>query len=99
MRGPRYVYVISPAIQQYTMFTFGLGRLVWVIVLLLNSIAILNEERFIRRLSWGDQPAFGEQDDTMKTRTLNLVRSVRTVMRPFLIAANLFIILYELIAG
>lgn len=81
------------------MFTFGLGRLVWVIILLVNSVAILNEERFIRRLFGSDQPVYGEQEDSMKSRTLNLVRSVRTVMRPFLIAMNLFIIFYELIAG
>jgi len=76
---------------------FGLGRLLYVTVLLLNAVAILNEDRFIKRLI-GDS-SFGDSDDSVKSRTVTLIRSVRTVMRPFLITANISIIVYELLLG
>ncbi|KAL4955604.1 Yos1-like-domain-containing protein [Aspergillus filifer] len=64
---------------------FGLGRLVYVIVLITNSIAILSEDRFLARIGWGRQndPSFGAAYDntSVKAKTINLIASVRTVMR------------------
>ncbi|CDO51520.1 similar to Saccharomyces cerevisiae YER074W-A YOS1 Integral membrane protein required for ER to Golgi transport [Geotrichum candidum] len=77
---------------------FGLGLLFYVIVLLLNSVAILSEDRFIMRIGLSKTPAYGN-DDSISSRVLSLIRSVRTVMRPFLIAFNIFIIAYELVWG
>ncbi|KAL4881609.1 Yos1-like-domain-containing protein [Aspergillus karnatakaensis] len=65
---------------------FGLGRLVYVIILITNSIAILSEDRFLARIGWGrtqQDPAFGAAYDStsVKAKTINLIASVRTVMR------------------
>ncbi|GAQ34151.1 protein transport protein YOS1 [Aspergillus niger] len=68
------------------MFFFGLGKLVYVIILLINSLAVLSEDRFLARIGWGrtqNDPAFGATYDTtsVKAKTINLIASVRTVMR------------------
>lgn len=61
---------------------FGLGLLFYVTILLLNAVAILNEERFLARLVGDGSPSFGEPNpDTIKTRLLTLIRAIRTVMR------------------
>ncbi|KAI9375987.1 YOS1 family protein [Aspergillus lucknowensis] len=83
---------------------FGLGRLVYVIILITNSIAILSEDRFLARIGWGRtqaDPAFGATYDStsVKAKTINLIASVRTVMRIPLIVINTIIIVYELILG
>ncbi|KAL3434294.1 Yos1-like protein [Aspergillus tetrazonus] len=83
---------------------FGLGRLVYVIILITNSIAILSEDRFLARIGWGRQaadPAFGATYDStsVKAKTINLIASIRTVMRIPLIVINTIIIVYELILG
>ncbi|KAL4933854.1 hypothetical protein ASPSYDRAFT_46710 [Aspergillus sydowii CBS 593.65] len=83
---------------------FGLGRLVYVIILITNSIAILSEDRFLARIGWGRtqaDPAFGAAYDStsVKAKTINLIASVRTVMRIPLIVINTIIIVYELILG
>ncbi|KAE8148290.1 Yos1-like-domain-containing protein [Aspergillus avenaceus] len=68
------------------MFFFGLGRLVYVAVLITNAIAILSEDRFLARIGWGrtqTDPAFGASYDSnsVKAKTVDLIASVRTVMR------------------
>ncbi|OJJ05627.1 hypothetical protein ASPVEDRAFT_153811 [Aspergillus versicolor CBS 583.65] len=83
---------------------FGLGRLVYVIILITNSIAILSEDRFLARIGWGRpqaDAAFGAAYDStsVKAKTINLIASVRTVMRIPLIVINTIIIVYELILG
>ncbi|OJZ92257.1 hypothetical protein ASPFODRAFT_39588 [Aspergillus luchuensis CBS 106.47] len=86
------------------MLFFGLGKLVYVIILLINSLAVLSEDRFLARIGWGrtqNDPAFGATYDTtsVKAKTINLIASVRTVMRIPLIVINTIIIVYELILG
>ncbi|KAF2151277.1 Yos1-like protein [Myriangium duriaei CBS 260.36] len=86
------------------MFFFGLGGLFYVSILLVNAIAILSEDRFLARIGWGNaspEPGFGGVQDTtsIKAKTVNLISSVRTVMRIPLIAVNTLIIVYELILG
>ncbi|KAE8314912.1 Yos1-like-domain-containing protein [Aspergillus transmontanensis] len=71
------------------MFLFGLGRLVYVAVLITNAIAILSEDRFLARIGWGRSqadPAFGTSYDStsVKAKTVDLIASVRTVMRSML---------------
>ncbi|KAE8383568.1 Yos1-like-domain-containing protein [Aspergillus bertholletiae] len=68
------------------MFLFGLGRLVYVAVLITNAIAVLSEDRFLARIGWGRSqadPAFGTSYDStsVKAKTVDLIASVRTVMR------------------
>ncbi|KAK2771711.1 hypothetical protein FQN53_004920 [Emmonsiellopsis sp. PD_33] len=86
------------------MFLFGLGKLLYVIVLLVNAIAVLSEDRFLARIGWGRtqyDPGFGAAPDStsIKAKSVNLIASVRTVMRIPLIAINLIIIVYEIILG
>ncbi|OKO92727.1 Protein transport protein YOS1 [Penicillium subrubescens] len=68
------------------MFLFGLGKLVYVIVLIINAIAVLSEDRFLARIGWGRtqaEPGFGASYDStsVKAKSVNLIASVRTVMR------------------
>ncbi|KKA21404.1 Uncharacterized protein T310_4585 [Rasamsonia emersonii CBS 393.64] len=68
------------------MILFGLGKLVYVVVLIINAIAVLSEDRFLARIGWGrtqPDPAFGASYDStsVKAKTVNLIASVRTVMR------------------
>ncbi|KAH0288570.1 hypothetical protein E4T48_07326 [Aureobasidium sp. EXF-10727] len=86
------------------MFFFGLGGLFYVSVLLVNAIAILSEDRFLARIGWGSvqqEPAFGGPADntSVKSKVINLIASVRTLMRIPLIVINTLIIVYELILG
>ncbi|CUM50316.1 uncharacterized protein AC631_01737 [Debaryomyces fabryi] len=91
---------------------FGLGKLLYVIILTVNGIAVLSEDRFLNRIGWGSttannpsQPylqfstsAQGE-GTSVKTRLINLISAVRTLMRLPLIFINVVIIFYELILG
>ncbi|EKV07141.1 Yos1-like [Penicillium digitatum] len=86
------------------MFFFGLGNLFYVIVLIINAIAVLSEDRFLARVGWGRtqaEPGFGATYDStsVKAKSVNLIASVRTVMRIPLIVINTVIIVYELILG
>ncbi|KAK9550258.1 YOS1 family protein [Aspergillus novofumigatus IBT 16806] len=86
------------------MFLFGLGKLVYVCCLLINAVAVLSEDRFLARIGWGrtqTDPAFGATYDStsIKAKSVNLIASVRTVMRIPLIVINTTIIIYELILG
>lgn len=91
---------------------FGLGKLLYVIVLSINGIAVLSEDRFLNRIGWGssvnNNPAQEYQhltasilgdDNTIKKRLVNLISAIRTLMRLPLIVINVLIILYELILG
>ncbi|XP_057314670.1 immediate early response 3-interacting protein 1-like [Hydractinia symbiolongicarpus] len=79
---------------------FGLYSLLEVILLVINAMAVLNEERFLSKVGWGaDQMAgFGDQPG-VKQQLLNLIRSVRTVMRIPLIGVNAFVIIVKLLMG
>ncbi|CAG8951218.1 hypothetical protein HYFRA_00007965 [Hymenoscyphus fraxineus] len=88
------------------MLLFGLGNLFYVAVLLVNAMAILSEDRFLARVGMStavSEPAFGAGssggDTSIKVKIINLVTSVRTLMRIPLIGINMFIIIYELALG
>lgn len=90
---------------------FGLGKLLYVIVLCVNGIAVLSEDRFLNRIGWGSssnsgaagqfQQQFGVQtgEATVKSRLITLISAIRTLLRLPLIVVNVTIILYELILG
>jgi len=81
---------------------FGFGKLIYVIILLINAVAVLSEDRFLARIGWGRSqvdPGFGARESSVQARTGELIASIRTVMRIPLIAINTVIILYELILG
>ncbi|KAI0146910.1 Yos1-like protein [Xylariaceae sp. FL1272] len=63
---------------------FGFGNLIYIIVLLLNSLAILSEDRFLARIGYSTntyEPGFGGDPNNAKAKTTNLIKSVQTVMR------------------
>ncbi|RPA83613.1 Yos1-like protein [Ascobolus immersus RN42] len=94
---------------------FGLGNLLKVIILLVNAIAILSEDRFLARIGWSAQPTGmdaasgfgggvggqmgGIEGQSIKVKIINLISAVRLVMRIPLIGINLVLVLYELVLG
>ncbi|KAF8165354.1 ER-to-golgi transport membrane protein [Crassisporium funariophilum] len=101
------------------MSLFGFGLIFQVSLLIINAIAILNEERFLAKIGWlsatrpvrdvntgfqqtYDQTGYGAVqggDVGMKTKLIDLISAVRTLMRIPLIALNTLVILYELVWG
>jgi len=79
------------------------GNLIYISVLLINAIAILSEDRFLARINLSPSsydPAFGQSADASVTaKVVQLIASVRTLMRIPLIGINTLIILYELLLG
>uniref|UniRef100_A0A8C7GK70 Immediate early response 3-interacting protein 1 n=2 Tax=Oncorhynchus TaxID=8016 RepID=A0A8C7GK70_ONCKI len=62
---------------------FTLYSLIQAVILCVNAVAVLHEERFLSKIGWGvDQSIGGFGDEPgIKVQLMNLVRSVRTVMR------------------
>ncbi|KAJ1987303.1 hypothetical protein H4R33_002908, partial [Dimargaris cristalligena] len=62
---------------------FALGLLFQVSLLLLNAMAILNEHRFLARIGWSTQQVhgFGDPNQGIKARVINLISAVRTLLR------------------
>uniref|UniRef100_A0A8C5N930 Immediate early response 3-interacting protein 1 n=1 Tax=Gouania willdenowi TaxID=441366 RepID=A0A8C5N930_GOUWI len=60
-----------------------LYALIQTAVLCTNALAVLHEERFLSKLGWGVEQGVGGfgDDPGVKAQILNLIRSVRTVMR------------------
>jgi len=89
------------------MMFFGLGKLFYVPILLVNAMAVLSEDRFLARIGWSTQThesqqnSFGASHDpaSAKAKMVNLITSVRTVARIPLIPINLIVIIYELLLG
>ncbi|XP_023231493.1 immediate early response 3-interacting protein 1 [Centruroides vittatus] len=71
------------------------------ILLCVNAIAVLHEERFLAKVGWGKDQAnrgFGDEQG-IKYQLINLIHSVRTVMRIPLIFFNILTIIFKLILG
>ena len=92
------------------LFLFGFGKLIYITVLLLNAIAILSEDRFLARIGMGrassgntsQDVSFGQppsNPDSIKSRLINLISSIRMVTRVPLIAVNVTVIVYEVLFG
>ncbi|XP_046678204.1 immediate early response 3-interacting protein 1-like [Homalodisca vitripennis] len=80
---------------------FTLWNLFEAALLCLNAVCVLHEERFLAKMGWGanaNVQGFGEQP-TVKSQVLNLVRSIRTVMRIPLIFLNIVTIVVKLLLG
>ncbi|KAF9766263.1 hypothetical protein IL306_001349 [Fusarium sp. DS 682] len=74
------------------------GSFLYVCILLINAVAVLSEDLNLSPASY--DPAFGTGPDaSVKAKIINLIASVRTIMRMPLIFVNSVIILYELILG
>lgn len=80
---------------------FTLYSLIQASLLCVNAIAVLNEERFLNRIGWGTDHStggFGEEQG-IKFQLMNLVKSVRTVMRVPLIIMNSVTIVLLILFG
>ncbi|KZZ89449.1 Yos1-like protein [Moelleriella libera RCEF 2490] len=79
------------------------GSFLYITVLLINAVAILSEDRFLARINLSPashDPAFGAGPDaSIKAKIINLIASIRTIMRMPLIFVNSVIIMYELVLG
>ena len=68
-------------------------------LLIINAICVLHEERFLAKVGWGTaQQGFGEAPG-IKQQMLNLIKSVRTVMRIPLIGINVIVMAFKLLLG
>jgi hypothetical protein len=79
-----------------------LGNLLYIIILLINAVAILSQDRFLARinLSQARDPGFGvDPESSAKGRIVHLISSVQTLLRVPLIVVNVLIIAYELVLG
>ncbi|XP_020283712.1 immediate early response 3-interacting protein 1 [Pseudomyrmex gracilis] len=80
---------------------FTLWTLFEATLLCLNAVCVLNEERFLAKVgwaSWQNVQGFGEPP-TPRSQILNLIKSIRTVMRVPLIFINILTIVVKLILG
>ncbi|KAJ2782299.1 hypothetical protein GGI15_002956 [Coemansia interrupta] len=79
---------------------FGFGTLLYVVILLLNAVAILNEERFLARIGFARNSAelYGDTE-SVKAKLINLISAVRTLMRIPLIVVNVVVIVKSGNAG
>ncbi|VDL99703.1 unnamed protein product [Schistocephalus solidus] len=91
---------------------FGLYTIFESIVLLLNAVCILNEQRFLAKRGWTPASYEFVGDATFKSRLLTFITSVRTVMRSLfiiffitnvlivpLIGLNSALIIFKLVLG
>ncbi|BFZ53166.1 hypothetical protein PYCC9005_000189 [Savitreella phatthalungensis] len=80
---------------------FGLGSLFYVALLLVNAVAILSEDRFLAPIGWHAtaDPSFGTQDQSIKSKLIGFVNSVRIVLRAPLIIVNTIVIIYLVALG
>ncbi|WFD38476.1 uncharacterized protein MJAP1_001429 [Malassezia japonica] len=63
----------------------GLGTIFYTALLLVNAIAVLNEDRFLNRIGWSTNSRSMSFDDTgdagVKARLVNLISAVRVLLR------------------
>ncbi|KAF2857697.1 Yos1-like protein [Piedraia hortae CBS 480.64] len=82
---------------------FSFGGLFQITILLVNSIAVLSEDRFLARIGWGtyQEQGFGQSasNDGFRAKTINLIHSIRTLMRIPLIFLNLMVIIWSVAFG
>jgi len=81
----------------------SLTGLFQVCVLFLNAFAILNEDRFLRRIGWGFPPEVGNGPDSayvaFKGKAVQFLHAVRLLARIPLIFVNTLIVLFLLVLG
>lgn len=58
----------------------GLGSLFLASILVLNGLAILNEERFLKRIGWGYEENL-QEPPSFKKQVINLLYAVRVLLR------------------
>lgn len=79
-------------------FLFSFSGLFVAALLFVNALAVLNEERFLRKMGWANSPDQLEEQ-TVKGKLVSLLHAVRILTRVPLIAINSFTIVLLLIFG
>ena len=79
---------------------FGLGKLLYIMVLGLNAILVLSEDRFLIRIGLTSSNQFQQYGEpSVGSQIMKLISAIRMVMRFPLICVNIVIILYEIAWG
>ncbi|CAI5437830.1 unnamed protein product [Caenorhabditis angaria] len=68
-------------------------------LLVLNGIAILHRERFLKKYGLGAPSHSFDGSNSVKDQIVSLIFAVQTVMRMPLIAINIVVIVFKLILG
>ncbi|KAK6021932.1 Yos1-like protein, partial [Ostertagia ostertagi] len=69
-------------------------------LLILNGIAVLHRERFLKKYGFGvPSHSFESDSGSVKAQVISLVLAVQTVMRMPLIGINIIVIAFKLILG
>ena len=76
---------------------FGLGSVFYTLLLFINAIAVLDQERFLARV--GLTSASYHDPNSIKSQLVNLISAIRTLLRFPLIVLNSLVIVYELLLG
>ncbi|KAJ9064472.1 hypothetical protein DSO57_1030241 [Entomophthora muscae] len=61
--------------------SFSIRDLFYTILLVLNGLAILNEERFLARIGWSTSQVSFSGNESVKAKLLSLISAVRTLLR------------------
>jgi len=77
---------------------FTLGTLFESILLVVNALAILHEDRFLKPYGWGSQ-SIDINDNSAKAKMIQLLHAVRMLMRIPLVFVNVAVIVFELLLG
>ncbi|KAG4084491.1 Yos1-like protein [Neocallimastix lanati (nom. inval.)] len=76
-----------------------LVKLILVISLFVNSVAILHEDRFLARIGWTSKRSGYNTEPTIKNKIIDLISATRTLLRIPLMVINSVIIVYLVILG
>jgi len=77
----------------------GVYTLLQAGVLFINALAILNEQRFLKPIGWGERNPAEMDQDSVKDKIVVLLSAVRMLMRIPLIFVNAIFIFFELLLG
>jgi len=86
---------------------FGIYSLIEAGILMVNAVAILNEERFLSKIGWSANTPVAQDQFTynapeapgVKSKMVELIHSVRTLLRIPLIFVNTLVVVLELLFG
>jgi len=77
---------------------FTLGTLFESLLGIVNALAILHEDRFLKKFGWGSQ-SIDINDTSVKAKVIQLLSAVRMLMRIPLVFVNAAVIIFELLLG
>lgn len=74
-------------------------RLFAAVLLFVNALAVLNEQRLLQKIGWAYNPTDALDQDSVKQKITHLLYSIRFLLRIPLIGVNSLYIVYLLIFG